>query len=421
MVNVLVWGTAEQGACAYFRGHMFDEPLKELGVNMRHISSVPFKRVRDAGPAELDTIRDLRDALERGIIEADSADFDWADVVMFRRYYDTTIKCSMPIEECSFLTEDPAEADAHIHPCRRQDDVTRSIWPTFRDTWKKGLVYETDDNHFAIKKWNGYYGAVQKELDLITDMALRADLVTVATPALGKAYAHLNPSMRVIRNAIEPWRYTPSANPPTIGDQTRPRLMYYGGTVRLRDYMGYPDDRGRWTGGYSFNAVQAIKSETQRVWVGVNPGTENIIAQVFDEQYPYVENIADFCNLIVDVKPDIGIAPLHVDDNFDICKSELHWLEYSMAGAATIAQRFMGPSPYNVIENGVDGILAKGAQEWADGVKKLVRNKDYREDMAGRAKERVIRDYDYRKRAEEWADAFHWAAEHPNYRGRMAA
>ena len=28
-MNILVWGTAEQGPCAYFRGHMYDEEWKK--------------------------------------------------------------------------------------------------------------------------------------------------------------------------------------------------------------------------------------------------------------------------------------------------------------------------------------------------------------------------------------------------------
>ena len=41
-MNVLVWGTAEQGPCAYFRGHMFDEEWKKMGISVRHIDKVNF-------------------------------------------------------------------------------------------------------------------------------------------------------------------------------------------------------------------------------------------------------------------------------------------------------------------------------------------------------------------------------------------
>lgn len=86
-----------------------------------------------------------------------------------------------------------------------------------------------------------------------------------------------------------------------------------------------------------------------------------------------------------------------------------------MTDMAFIGQRFNGEGPYQVVRDGVDGLLARGAQEWQDAVGKLAKSKALRDDLAGAAKERVLAEYDYRVRAREWADAFRWAAEHPGY------
>ncbi len=135
-------------------------------------------------------------------------------------------------------------------------------------------------------------------------------------------------------------------------------------------------------------------------------------AKFFDEAYPYVENIRQFAETLTGSHPDIGIAPLGGDD-FDRCKSELHWLEYAMAGAAFIGEAFRyGEAPYSMVNHGVDGLLARGRQQWFDSMKSLVRSKDLREQLAGAAKERVLKEYDYKQRAIEWADAFKWAVEH---------
>jgi spore maturation protein CgeB len=90
---------------------------------------------------------------------------------------------------------------------------------------------------------------------------------------------------------------------------------------------------------------------------------------------------------------------------------------------AVIAQRFNGEGPYSVIRDGVDGILARGAQEWHDSVKRLASSSDLRAELAGRAKERVLAEYDYRLRAREWADAYRWAWNHRrgDIHGRKAA
>jgi hypothetical protein len=155
--------------------------------------------------------------------------------------------------------------------------------------------------------------------------------------------------------------------------------------------------------------------------MGTNKGTERLIETMFDEQHEYLANIPEFCRKLANLHGDIGIAPLGGDD-FDLAKSELHWLEYALTDMAFIGQRYPGSDgPYSVVRHGVDGLLARGAQEWHDAVKALTRSKDLRVDLAGAAKERVLRDYDYRDRAEEWAEAFRFAAENPGIGKRNKA
>ncbi len=389
---------------------MYDEVLlAEHNIEMRHISRVSFKL---DDPEWND--KPFNEAVAAGKVELDTTDLEWADVAMFRRYYNTAFKCAQPSPRsdvaagCGFLTQDPAEAMAHPHGFKRQDDITRALWPAVRDAWDGAIVYETDDNHWQIKPWNGYYPDVVAERDLIADMTRRADLVTVATPTLRDWYGRYNKNVRVIRNAIDPDLYIKDTPRPE-GD--KPRLVYYGGTARMRDYSGEVDDRGRHVGGQARYAVEANKDLMTRVFLGTNGGTEWIINQLFDEQHGYIEGIAAFSKALANLHGDIGIAPLGGDE-FDRCKSELHWLEYAMTDMATVAQRFSGPGPYDVIRDGVDGLMARSNRDWNDAIKRLATSKQLRDDLAGAAKERVLAEYDYRVRAAEWADALRWAAEH---------
>ena len=109
--------------------------------------------------------------------------------------------------------------------------------------------------------------------------------------------------------------------------------------------------------------------------------------------------------------PDIGLAPL-VDEPFNRARSELHWLEYSMAGATTMASGTMGGGPYEVIRDGVDGLLARNKGEWIEGLRRLSASPALRQELAGRARERVLAEYAAADRAAEWAAAYRWAAEH---------
>ena len=401
-MNVLVWGTAEQGPCAYFRGHMFDEEWKKMGISVRHIDKVNFIAKDGAQGLSQD------EAMRKGLLSVDTSDIDWADIVMFRRYYNCSAKCN----ECGAATKDQSKILVHPHKMEMRDSITEWMWPAFESAaFNKAVIYETDDNHFQIRKWNGYWPDVQAELPLIQRMARRADLVTVSTGPIKDAYSHLNENIQVIRNAIDPSIYTTSRTRPEHGGE-RPRVVYYGSTARMRDYGGHPNDRGKWEGGYAGKGIQDLRKELWNVFIGVNPGTDHVIAPFFDEAYPYVENIRQFAEILAGSHGDIGIAPLGGDD-FDRCKSELHWLEYAMVGAAFIGEGFKyGTAPYSMVNHGVDGLLARTRQEWYDAMKSLVRSKDLREQLAGAAKERVLKEYDYKDRAKEWSDAFNWAVEH---------
>lgn len=417
-VNVLVWGTAEQGPCAYYRGgHLYDDILRDdYNIHLRHISKLDF-RVDPAyrgRPSE---------AFSAGAVEVDDEPFKWSDVLLMRRYYNTAYKCAMAKDDdylndkdaCHFRTTDAQEAGKHEHGFRDQDGITRAIWPAIRDSYTGGIIYETDDDHWRIQPWNGYYPDVIIEHDLIEDMARRADLLTVSTPQLGRRYGQYNPRIRVVRNAIDPTLYTRDR---PVREHSKPRLVYYGSTARLRDYLG-PQIINRHTklkNGYAYEAVEERRNRLTAVFLGTNPGTERIISQFFDEQIPYIEGIAAFSKALVHTDGDIGIAPLGGDD-FDRAKSELHWLEYAMADQAFIGERFKplngDTGPYGMIVEGKDGLLAAGRSEWSNAIERLLVSPQLRADMAGAAKERVLAEYDYRIRAPEWADAFRWAAEHP--------
>jgi glycosyltransferase involved in cell wall biosynthesis len=420
--NVLVWGHVDNGACAYFRGYQYDEPLKALGVNIRHISKLDGTAAVTARDGSAIPLEGIPEHLVIARVESgewklkydlDTGPIEWADVVMFRRYYNTALRC----QSCGLLASAVSDADAHGaatgHTFARQDDITRTMWPAIAARTDKAILYETDDLHLGrgIQKWNGYWIDVQHERDLITEMTRRADLVTVSTPFLARTYGQYNRRIRVVRNAIDPDLYTTALPRP----DTTTRLLYYGSTARLRDYAGRYATGNKADGpGHAYVAVQENKSDLHRIFIGTSEGTEEIIDALFDEQYGYMEDIPGFCRKMADVWPEIGIAPLGGDD-FDQNKSELHWLEYTMAGAATIAYRYSGGpdnGPYNVIRHGEDGLLARGAQDWSDSLRRLIREPNLRADLAAVARERVLREYDYRVRAEEWADAFRWASEH---------
>jgi glycosyltransferase involved in cell wall biosynthesis len=271
---------------------------------------------------------------------------------------------------------------------------------------ERAVVYDADDDILDYPDWTGLGLAARRERDLILSILAIADLVTAATAVLAERLRpHTRGQVRVVRNAVDPAWYAGGPEPDLPGD---PRVVYHGVPVRLRDYeVARP-------------AVEASASAVAglwRVWLGA--AHESRVVGCMDEVRPWVDGLAAFARALVSVRPDIGLAPL-LDEPFNRAKSELHWLEYAMAGAPTIATAFSGPGPYDVIRDGVDGLLARNKAEWRDGLRRLAGSQTLRHELAGRARERVLAEYQADKRAEEWADAYHWAAEHGG-RGALPA
>jgi glycosyltransferase involved in cell wall biosynthesis len=231
-------------------------------------------------------------------------------------------------------------------------------------------------------------------------MLRRADLVTVSTPPLQKVAGRYNDSVRLIRNAVEPaWYPDPTGVPDRDGG---PRLLFYGVPLRLRDYAVCRD---------AVDELARSLPGTRRVWMG---GDDPAVRDVSDEIVGYVRGAPAFARALVEARPDVGLAPI-ADEPFNRARSELHWLEYAMAGAPTVASRLMGGGPYEVIRDGEDGLLARNKSEWRAAIKSLAQSPARRLEIAGRARERVLAEYRAADRAIDWAEAYRWAAEHAEH------
>lgn len=394
-VNVLVYGALEAGDCDVFRAGMYRDHLAALGVTLRPWTqlNVDFAPGWESRPQE---------ALDAGRFEIDRTDLDWADVVLFRRFYFTSYAC----EDCDTASRSEAEVADHARATGHRvrgplDRLLRPLWarlqadPSFLG--RRAIVYETDDDVLATPAWSGHSASAGLEADMIRSMLEQADVVTVSTPPLARMAARFAGTVRLIRNAVEPDWYP---DLPSVPDREgEPRLLFYGVPLRLRDYAVCLD---------AVNELARSIPGARRVWMG---GDTPALRAVVDEVIGYVPGAAAFARALVEARPDIGLAPV-ANEPFNLARSELHWLEYAMAGAPTVASRLTGGGPYEVIRDGVDGILAHNKSEWREALRSLARSPTRRAEIAGRARERVLAEYRSADRAVEWADAYRWAAEH---------
>jgi glycosyltransferase involved in cell wall biosynthesis len=352
-------------------------------------------------------------ATEESPFEALEAVVGWSDAVVLRRHYRTWHACL----GCRFRTPDTAEAKSHgsgaghpivlapyfgIRPLVGLLEAEPSILGT------RAIVYDTDDDFFSADLPAGAEDVLER--DLIERILGLADLVTTTTPVLAERLApHTRAPVRVIRNALDPGWYEAGRPDGPADAPGNPRVVYHGVPVRSRDY-----DVAR-------PAVDAVAREIttlRRVWLG---GDALQLAGAVDEVRPWVSGLPAFAAALVAARPDIGLAPLR-DTPYNRARSELHWLEYALAGAPTIVSGLDGPGPYDVVRDGVDGLVARSRADWERHLRSFATSRDLRSQITARARERVLTEYTVAARAFEWADAYRWASEHAGVgRARTAA
>jgi glycosyltransferase involved in cell wall biosynthesis len=231
------------------------------------------------------------------------------------------------------------------------------------------LVFEIDDNLWEVEHTNGpawkFYGRNPEQLRNLTACAKASDVCTVSTEPLADVVRRINPNVVVLPNQLPASAFAPSC----VGTAVRPvRIGWHGGASHLADveemapalrqhFRRRPTDRFL-NFGTVFESVRKAVGPALESWEWT---------QDLNEHYARVANL------------DIGLAPLR-PSIFNQSKSELKFLEYAAAGAATIATN---GGPYaRVIEQGVTGLLVDTTHQWVSQLGLLSRDLEIRADLA---------------------------------------
>ncbi|MFC1623340.1 glycosyltransferase family 4 protein [Patescibacteria group bacterium] len=118
--------------------------------------------------------------------------------------------------------------------------------------------------------------------------------------------------------------------------------------------------------------------------------TDNILNKFGDriKRLKFVPRKENYANIS---QMDINLAPLEIGNPFCEAKSELKFFEAGAVGVPTVAaatQTFI-----DVIADGVDGFVARDTEEWINKIDVLISSKHKREEMGGKAREKVVKMY----------------------------
>ena len=240
----------------------------------------------------------------------------------------------------------------------------------------KRVYVEHDDlicGDTGLQRVNKIYSD-PKRRELLETICRESDGVIVSTEYLVQFFSNLNDNIQVCPNSIDPdfWQWQDvRASDLSVG--------FAGSSSHVRDFKHVP----------TWSMAKRWPMTFMGITVSSTPET-NVIPWVRLMDYPKCLSGAF----------TIGLAPLKRND-FNASRSALKWLEYSMAGIATVAEDF---GPYDIIRNGIDGFRING--EWIEAIECMVSNPELSESLVLSAQDRILRDFTIQSGVLKWQEAF---------------
>jgi glycosyltransferase involved in cell wall biosynthesis len=281
-------------------------------------------------------------------------------------------------------------SDTHL------DDAEQLVEKLRRDGAR--FIYSIDDNLLDLKLDE----PARENLSMQQLMAIRyfirkADGVIVTTNLLKDRLAPLNKKIAVVQNALDErlWRREPSSD--VSEAKNRRRVIGYMGThTHDADLMmiaqalvtvarKHPDPiELQFIGGFADSAVLAAFGDVPLKVLDVGRNVE----------YPA------FARWMVDnVFWDFAVAPL-VDNDFNRCKSDLKFLDYSALGVPGI---YSNVPAYETVQHMETGYLSNNDTEsWVEALQRLLSDHRLRQTLASNAREYVFSNRTLEHRAADW-------------------
>lgn len=249
---------------------------------------------------------------------------------------------------------------------------TANVLMTMRNAVGAKIVMDIDDNI-----WNVPLGNIARAKDgwekfvaLNTALVQEVDWLTVSTEPLKRILEPLNPKIVVLPNLVDPseWNFKRKKH-------DKVRIGWVWSPTHIPDIPVVEE------------ALEKIK-EKYDVEIVIF-GREN---NLFKFPTTNIKGVPtqDYPKLFREAGIDISICPLE-DNSFNECKSNIKWLESTLAGACVVASKVY---PYEFsIKHGKTGYLAKGTNQWVKHISWLIENPEKRAEMVKEARKVVEENY----------------------------
>lgn len=195
-----------------------------------------------------------------------------------------------------------------------------------------------------------------------------ADVVTCSTAALREKLLSYAENVVVIENCVSKYAPQPaeSPEPAIVGGAAEPlmRLGYMGTPTHQRDLLANID--------CIVEALAGLKVPSTFTFVGIDPPSIALrmlsSVCVVDQLSGYPTHYAEFMRWFATERPfDIGLVPLE-DSEFNECKSDAKFLDYTVAGICTIASSF---GAYRLLEGNPGIALCRSPADWTAAISRL--------------------------------------------------
>ena len=267
---------------------------------------------------------------------------------------------------------------------------------TVADKLNKPVVLDMDDNLLNLPSNHPDRISFQyaPSLSALMHAMMNVDAISVSTSNLKKSLSFYNPNIFILPNYLSDsfWNFR---EPRKDSNSSCVNIIFMGTRTHKPDLNIVVDP-----------LLAIMKRYGHRVKVtfwGIEP----------PEQIEYLDgchfmpsitfNYRAFASNSTKIDADIAIAPLS-DNFFNHCKSPIKYFEYTAMGLPGI---FSNLEPYaNVIEDSVNGFLAKSESEWEEKLTLLIEDEVLRRKIIYQAQQNVRDNWLIHNHYQLWIDTY---------------